>query len=132
MRLPKIFIFLFLIVFSYQDSEDDEERCSKANVNECQSITMTDSNIECCKYTYLDIKASQSQEGCTSIVLNEINDEVIELSSKQNKEVDGFYYTLVGKSYSDYQPTKITINCKSKTFTIDYSLGTFTNEEIEI
>jgi hypothetical protein len=42
----KILIFLFLIVFTYQD---DYERCSSAESTQCKSISISINNMECCQ-----------------------------------------------------------------------------------
>mgnify|MGYP006873157095 CR=1 FL=1 len=132
MTLSKIFIFLFLIVFSYQNSLSDREVCSQANKNECKSTRMTDSNIECCKSTNLDINTFKSEEVCTAFHKNEIADELIELAPKQYREIMGFVLTLFKASYSYDEPSKVTIDCNSKTFTVNYKLGEVTSEEKEI
>jgi len=48
MTLSKIFIFLFLIEFTYQENEDFE-RCSSAERTKCKSVQISDKHFECCE-----------------------------------------------------------------------------------
>ena len=50
MTLFQVFIFLFLVEFTYQDSLDDDlQRCSSSERTQCKSIQISDKNFECCE-----------------------------------------------------------------------------------
>lgn len=48
MALFEVFIFLFLIVFSYQDLNDDFDGCFNTDINECKSISISGNEFHCC------------------------------------------------------------------------------------
>ncbi len=136
MTLSKFIIFLFLVVFTCQQYETDLYKCITADENQCQSVSISNNFFECCQI-FTDYYGNPTLENydfsmCLIYTTTKITQEIIQQAQNIFRESMGFSYTMIGSDYYNYYSFKQTYKCPSQTFTIDYNIGTFTNEELEI
>ena len=140
MKLYRQYIFLFLLIFTYQQKSSDLSNCMAANKNSCKSVSISDKNFECCEiltdYYGNSYLSDMDLKMCYIFTTQKMTKDLIESTERTYREAYGFVSTLYGydASYlSSYSISfKQTYNCPSQSFTIDYNVGTFTNEEKEI
>ena len=124
----KVFIFLFLIVFTYQD---DYERCSSAESTQCKSISISINNMECCQ-VISKFQSAYIPDNfiCSVYPTTKMTQEIIEQIEGIYRETHGLTCTMNGACHSI--SFKNTMDCPSQKFTINYDASTFTDEEKEI
>ena len=132
----KIIIFLFLIVFTYQEYLDDFKKCTSADKSQCKSISLPNSNMECCFVSAVyENPIIQNTNICSAFLTIKMTQEMKNQIQAYNRESMGFtMITVMGIDNYDFNllSRKLVHDCPSQKFTIDYSTGTYTNEEKEI
>ena len=124
----KIHIFLFLIVFTYQD---DYERCSSAESTQCKSVSISN-NMECCQ-VFTDFQSAYIPDNYICSIYpttTKVTQKIIEQIEGMYRETYGFTCAMNEVWYST--PFKQSFDCPSQKFTINYDVGTYTDEDKEI
>lgn len=140
MKLIQIITFIFLIISAYEDDSSlfgnsDMDKCYLSEKTSCKSVSVSNKKMECCKINaqyygnYLDgYKVSM----CFLNAKQKMTDNDIKSAQQIYREAMGFTQTMIGYSYSMQFSFIMEYDCPSQSFSIDYNVGTFTDEEKDV
>ena len=144
MTLYQQYIFLLLLIFTYQQKNNqltnDASTCLAATKDRCKSVSLSNRNFECCQiktdYYGNSYLSSFDYSFCSMYTTQKMTRELIESAERIYREAYGFVMTTMGYDssyFSSYSLSfKLNYDCPSQSFTIDYNVGTYTNEEKEV
>ena len=143
MKHLEIITFTLLIIFSYESVDysslygnSDINKCISSGTSSCKSVSLS-KNMECCIINanyyggYLD---GYDFTMCSPNSKYKMTDDDIKASQQIYREAMGFTSTMIdySSSYLNSFSFKINFDCPSQSFTIDYNIGSFTDEEKEV
>ena len=141
MKLIQIITFIFLIISAYEDDSSlfgnsDMDKCFSTPTTSCKSVSLSNKNMECCKIdinyygnSYLE---GQKASMCFLNSKQKLTDSDIKAAQQVYREAMGFTQTMIGYSFSISFSFTTEYDCPSQKFTIDYNVGTFTDEEKKV
>lgn len=149
-RIYNILVFAIFILNSKQQYNIDLSNTSgnsiyndimectdNEDLNTCTSVSMKSNVYQCCRVqvttknyiSYQDTYRSFTTDICSVWLAQQISDNELEIAEKSFSESAAF----LKYAYNIYVPLfSMKYSCKSKTYTFNYELESYTNEEIEI
>ena len=147
MTLSQILFFYFQILFLISTDtgaehidliKNDFNKCMETEPTSCKSTILSDNSLRCCiTNTIYDeipsIISNTSISSCSVYTAIKITEDQINQIEKVYREAIGFIFSFIGRQISNYALNfKQEFDCPSQSFTINYEIGSYTREELDI